>query len=159
MRGIGEIAGFLSREKVNFSVVGGYAVALHGAVRGTVDLDIIIEHTQEQFEACERALKKAGLEPRLPVSAKDVFQFRREYIERRNLVAWSFYNPRNPIEIVDVIITHDLKGLRSVQKKLGTGRIPVLSIEDLVAMKKASGRPQDLEDIKMLEEILRGKKD
>jgi hypothetical protein len=32
----------LERNKINYAVVGGYAVALHGVVRGTVDLDLII---------------------------------------------------------------------------------------------------------------------
>ncbi len=148
----------LVAEDVRFSIVGGFAVALHGAIRGTVDLDLVIEHSEQQFEACERAMKAAGLFPRLPVTAREVFQFRKEYIEKRNLIAWSFHNPVNPIEIVDIIITHDLKGMRSVRKKYAAGSIPVLAIPDLIAMKRQSARPQDLEDIKMLEEVQREQK-
>lgn len=159
MRPIADIIEYLRKEGVNYSIVGGYAVALHGVIRGTLDLDVVIEHSQEQFEACERALKKAGLVPRLPVSAKDVFHFRQEYIERRNLVAWSFYNPKNPFEVVDVVITHDLLSLQSVYKKMGTKKISVLSIEALIKMKEESARPQDIEDVKMLREIQSGSKE
>lgn len=159
MRPIAEILEHLNKAGVNYSVVGGYAVALHGVIRGTLDLDLILEHTQEQFEACERALKKAGLTPRLPVSAREVFQFRREYIERRNLVAWSFYNPSNPFEVIDVIITHDLTLLKRVHKKMGSTKVPVLCIEDLIKMKEESGRPQDIEDVKMLKDAQRGTKE
>ncbi len=153
MRPIAEILKFLQLEGVRYSIVGGYAVALHGIVRGTLDLDIIIEHTLDQFSACESALKKAGLISRIPVSAKDVFQFRKEYIEQRNLIAWSFYNPKTPLEVVDIVITHDLRTLNQVQKKLGSMKISVLSIDDLIKMKRDSNRPQDIEDVKMLEEV------
>lgn len=143
--------------EVPYALVGGYAVALHGAVRGTVDIDYIIEHSEDHFVACEKALRSIGLSPRLPVSAHEMFQFRKEYIARRNLIAWSFFNPTNPVEVVDVIITHDLAGLRAVSLRYGVDKVRALSVSDLIAMKRASGRPQDLEDIKMLES-LHGKK-
>ena len=155
---IERIVTHLRAENVNFSLVGGLAVALHGAVRGTIDIDLIIDHSLAQFEACERALITAGLVPRLPVKAREVFHFREEYIAKRNLIAWSFYNPTNPLEVVDVIITHDLRKLRSEHKRLGSGTIPVLALSDLIAMKRVANRPQDLEDIKALEAIRRGKK-
>ncbi len=143
---------------VNYALVGGYAVALHGALRGTVDIDFIIEHSEASFIACEKALTSIGLVPRLPVTAKEVFQFRKEYIQRRNLIAWSFYNPENPIEVIDIIITHDLGTLKSVTKRAGLERIRVLSLEHLIDMKREANRAQDLEDIKMLEAIRGNKK-
>lgn len=144
--------------KVSYSIVGGYAVALHGAPRGTVDIDCIIKHSKEDFINCERALKSIGLESRLPLNAEEVFNFRQEYIEKRNMIAWTFINPMNPLECIDIIITHDLRSLRSVRYKFGLHKVSVLSIDDLLDMKKASGRPQDLEDIKALEIIRERKK-
>ena len=144
------------KHQVPYALVGGYAVALHGAVRGTVDIDCVIAHSEAYFLACETALRAIGLVPRLPVSAREVFQFRQEYMLRRNLIAWSFYNPQNPIEVVDIIITHDLNDLNAVSMRTGIDKIRVLALSDLIKMKLASGRPQDLEDIKMLEN-LRGK--
>ena len=76
--------------QVKYAVVGGYAVALHGAIRGTVDIDFVIQLDRSQFEAAEKALLSIGLQPRLPVTATDVFDFREEYIRNRNLIAWSF---------------------------------------------------------------------
>ena len=140
--------------RVPHALVGGYAVALHGAVRGTIDIDCIIEHTEANFEACEEALRSIGLVPRLPISAREVFQFREEYITRRNLIAWSFYNPTNPIEVVDIIITHNLADFKVVSLRFGIHKVRVISLRDLINMKRASGRPQDLEDVKMLEGLL-----
>ncbi len=148
-----EVARALRRAKARFAVVGGYAVALHGAVRGTVDLDIILAFKKKDFAAAETALRGMGLAPRLPVSAGEVFDFREEYIRRRNLIAWSFADPRDPTRLVDVIITHDLDAMRVVKIRAGGEDLPVVGVEDLIAMKRASGRPQDLEDIRALKEL------
>ena len=80
---------------VRYAVVGGYAVALHGAVRGTVDVDFVINWSQQSLARAEDALKRIGLVSRLPITAGDLFQFRREYIDHRNLTAWNFYNPQD----------------------------------------------------------------
>jgi predicted nucleotidyltransferase len=71
------------------------------------------------------------------------------------LIAWSFYNPTNPLEVIDIILTHDLSDMKAVNKKMGLSTLKVLSVEDLINMKKKSGRPQDIEDIKVLKEILK----
>ena len=128
-------------------------MALHGAPRGTIDIDLIIRHAEKDFIAIECALKRMGFIPRVPVTAKEVFHFREEYIKRRNLIAWSFYNPLDPFEVIGVVLTHDLKSMSSVSKKLGLSQIRVLSIDELIKMKKQSGRPQDLEDVKILRKI------
>jgi len=80
----------LAGERVRYAVVGGHAVALHGAVRGTVDIDIALTWDLRSLQAAERALAEMGLVSRLPVGAADVFQFRDEYVRNRNLVAWNF---------------------------------------------------------------------
>lgn len=143
----------LERAHIRYVLVGGYAVALHGAVRGTVDLDFVIALEQSQFEALERALHTIGLVPRLPVTAAEVFQFREEYIHRRNLVAWSFINPDNPLEVVDILITHDADAMQTVTKQVDSLGIRIASIDELIAMKRVSDRPQDREDIKALEKL------
>ncbi len=143
--------------KVPFAIVGGYAVALHGALRGTVDVDIVIRLKKKDFLGAEAALKSLGLNSRLPVTAEEVFQFRQEYIERRNLVAWTFVNPNRPIEIVDIILTEDLSEHTITTIRVGKMSLPVLEIGELIAMKKRSGRPQDLEDVRALETIRKSK--
>ncbi|MCB0324114.1 MAG: hypothetical protein KDD69_11100 [Bdellovibrionales bacterium] len=143
----------LDRHQVSYALVGGYAVALHGAVRGTIDIDIVISHTLQNFVAVERALASIGLAPRLPVKAAEVFNFREEYIEKRNLTAWSFVNPADPSQIVDVIITRDLSRMETVRKKVKNSFVRIIAIEDLLEMKRASGRPQDLADIAALEQL------
>ncbi len=144
----------LQSHNVQFAIVGGYAVALHGAVRGTVDIDIVITLSESAFIKTESALRSLGLHCRLPVTAQEIFQFRKEYIEKRNLIAWTFSNPKNPTEMVDIILTHELHKKEIEFKNVGKFRIPVLKIPALIQMKSQSGRPQDIEDIKALEKLV-----
>jgi predicted nucleotidyltransferase len=150
---IERIARALKEHKVQFAVAGGWAVALHGAVRGTIDVDLVVVLTQKNLVLAEEALQSIGLHPRQPVNARDVYQFREEYIKNRNMIAWSFINKNNPAEIVDIILPEDLSILKAIQKQIGSTRVPVLSKTDLIRMKRKSGRPQDLEDIKALQEL------
>lgn len=143
----------LSKARVRYGLVGGYAVALHGAVRGTIDVDLVIRLEEGQFVRTERALRSIGLGPRLPVTAAEVFRFRREYIRNRHLTAWSFVNPALPSEIVDIVLTHDLADLETETMRVQGRRLHVVGIDDLIAMKRQSGRPQDKEDVRALQSL------
>ena len=143
----------LNKAGINYVVVGGYAVALHGAVRGTLDIDIALRWTKGNLVKTEDTLKGLGLNSRLPVTAEEVFTFRTEYINNKNLIAWNFYNPNNLSEQVDIVINFDAKGQKREIIKLSDSDIPILNLKALIRMKKNSGRPQDVEDIVALEKL------
>jgi len=145
------VTGVLASARVSYGLVGGYAVALHGAVRGTMDIDLVIRQEEAQFVRTERALRSIGLEPRLPVTARDVYRFREEYIRNRSLIAWSFVNPSLPSELVDVVLTHDLADLKTETFRVEGRRIRVVAVDDLIAIKLQSDRPQDREDVRALQ--------
>lgn len=143
----------LADHGVRYALVGGYAVALHGAVRGTVDVDVVVDWNLESLQGAEQALRDLGLVSRLPVGAVDVFNFRDEYVNNRNLVGWNFHNPDDISQQVDLVITYDLKGRRRQRVATASGPLFLLTMEDLVNMKRASGRPQDLADVEALERL------
>ena len=143
----------LNNGRVGYVVVGGYAVALHGAVRGTLDIDIALRWTKRDLEKAERVINDLGLVSSLPICAVDVYNFRDEYINNRNLIAWNFHNPDDVSEQLDIVINFDASGLKVIRKKLPGSTIPILNRKDLIQMKQSSGRPQDLEDIKALEKL------
>lgn len=144
----------LEAEKVTYAIAGGYAVALHGVVRGTVDVDIVIQWNLKNLQKAEKALKGLGLVSLLPLDAKNLYQFKDEYINNRNLIAWNFYHPLNPTQQVDLIIVYDLMGTKATKLiKTGAGTLRVLNLEELIRMKTHSGRPQDLEDVKALKQV------
>ena len=153
MTALSRICNALDRAGVRYAVVGGHAVALHGAVRGTVDIDIVLSWTRKTLVSAEKALLGLGLVSSLPISAIDIFEFRDEYINNRNLHAWNFYNPTDLTEQLDIVISYDLKGKRTKRIDLGDTSIHILSIGDLIKMKRESGRPQDLEDVTALEKL------
>jgi len=140
----------LEEFNVKYTLVGGYAVALHGAPRMTMDIDFMTVLSEKNLINAEDALRSMGLQSRLPISAREVAHFRKEYIEKRNLIAWSFINPKNPMEVVDILLTYDLSEMSTVTKKLDGISVSIVSIDDLIKLKKEAGRPQDLEDIRVL---------
>lgn len=147
------ICSALAAAGIRYAIVGGHAVALHGAVRGTVDIDIALAWSRKALVATEQALARLGLVSRLPVSAGQIYDFRKEFVENRNLLAWNFYDPNDLSLQVDVLIDYDLKGKRTKRIRLGDGSITVLSLNDLIEMKRKSGRPQDLEDVAALKRL------
>ena len=142
-----------NKSGVNYALVGGYAVAIHGAIRGTMDVDFILSWELSNFKKAEQALNKLGLVSRLPISAMDVYNFREEYINNRNLIEWNFYNPTRPSEKVDLIITHNLANVKTINIEYQNNKIVVISKKALIRMKKESGREQDLLDIEALKKL------
>jgi hypothetical protein len=153
-----EVASAMEKFKVPFVVVGGYALALHGIVRATMDVDFVIHLTEGNLQAAENALNSVGLQSRIPVRASDVYKFRKEYIEKRNLLAWSFADFKNPTRQVDILIDVDKDDLEVVKISVGGHKIPVVSLRSLQKMKEKAGRPQDLVDVQNIKEVLDGKK-
>lgn len=150
---LNKICSALADKGIRYAIVGGHAVALHGAVRGTVDVDIAVAWNLKTLRTTEQALQDIGLVSRLPVSASDVYEFRDEYVQKRNLIAWNFYNPDDLTEQVDIVITYDLKGRKVKAIETTGGIVHILNRQNLIDMKQASGRPQDLEDVKALRKL------
>lgn len=150
---IHKVCAALEQAKIPYAIVGGYAVALHGAVRGTIDIDIVIKWSLKNLQNVEIVLKELGLVSLHPITADNVFHFRDEYIQNRNLIAWNFYDPTNHAYQIDIIISYDLAHAKTKTIVTPSGSIKILSRDDLIKMKKASGRPQDLIDVDALESL------
>src|ERR1700722_19657761 len=112
---IHNICSALDKAGVAYAIVGGYAVALHGAIRGTVDVDVVVQWSLKNLQDTEKAFKQIGLVSLIPITAETLFHFRDEYIQNRNLIAWNFYDPSNPLNQVDIIINYDLKNKQNTK--------------------------------------------
>lgn len=145
-----EIVTELKAAKINYMIVGGYAVNFHGYSRNTVDIDLIIKLTLANLKKVEKILNGLGMVSKLPIDAASVFNFREEYIKNRNMIAWNFYSEENPTDQVDILITHDVSDFKAEKFKVGDMIFKVISKDDLIAMKKESAREKDLLDIKEL---------
>jgi len=145
-----ELVHALKKEKINYMIVGGYAVNFHGYSRNTVDIDIVIKFNLTNLKKIEKLLHSMGMISRLPIDAVSVYKFRQEYIENRNLIAWNFYTENDPTEQVDILIAHDVSDFKTERFRVGELELKVISKDDLIKMKKKSGREKDLMDIREL---------
>ncbi len=130
-----------NEKKIGYALIGGYAVGLHGAVRGTVDIDLVVSLEESTLIEVENVMAELGLVSKIPVSAPEVAKFRLEFIKKRNLKVWSFVNPDNPVDLVDLMLIHDLREFKIVRKKTAFGTINVVSIDDLMKPKKICAGP------------------
>lgn len=84
-------------------------------------------------------------------------KMRKEYIENRNLIAWSFVDFKNPTKQIDILINKDLKDLDIEYISFSGRKIPVASLKTLLKLKQEAGRPQDLVDIENIKRKLNEK--
>lgn len=129
----------LSAEGVEFMLVGAHALAAHGFVRATQDIDILVRPTPENASRVFAALKtfKAPL---------------------FNLVESDLVDPdviyQVGVEPNRIDIMNDISGVSWDEAWAGRTeitvegiRVPVLGIEEFVRNKRASGRPKDRADL------------
>lgn len=156
----------LNRRRVKYVVVGGVAVVLHGIVRLTVDLDLMIDLEKKNAERFIEALSSLGYVPKAPVNPADYAdsEKRESWRTKKNMIVFSFYNSKKPFEEVDVFIYNPIDFDEAYQKrkiyKVEGIPIPVASLDDLKTLKRISGRKQDTADIEaleLLEELLHEK--
>ncbi len=86
----------LNTAKIKYLVVGGVAVNLHGYVRFTGDLDLLVLLEEKNLEKISKVMKKLGYSERLPVSVmslKDEKQVN-EWLEKKNMKAFTFNPPK-----------------------------------------------------------------
>jgi hypothetical protein len=152
-----ELAVALEARGVRYALVGGVAVNLHGIPRMTYDVDLMVDMTASNLDACERALRDVRLRPRLPIAlATLVDAGERGRLEReRNLVAVTFTDSNDPLREVDVLVAPSLEPERVVQRSircpLGEIELRLASLDDLIELKRRAGRAQDLADLVHLE--------
>jgi predicted nucleotidyltransferase len=151
----------LNEEGVRYVAVGGVAVVLHGHMRMTADVDLVIDLEPEEARKAIRALGAAGLTPKVPVDPEDFADpdVRREWVEEKGMMVFTMQDPVDPRRTVDLFVESpmDFEGLweRARVVELSGTPIRIVSIDDLIEMKRSAGRPQDMLDVEALEELKR----
>lgn len=136
----------LERNAIPYIITGGYAVALHGYIRKTFDIDVITDNSLEGLIEIEYALMECGL-----VAEK----FGAQSIAKLKDVesSWYFINPKDNTQRVDIHLNFNALNMNSAIKRMQTYQVPIVTFEDLVKMKKASTDEKDKTDLKFLLEI------
>jgi hypothetical protein len=139
-----ELLSLFNELRVEFIIVGGYALAFHGAPRFTADIDILVRPEPENARRIVQALERFGF-------------------KSAGLTAEDFVNPDRVVQLgvspVRVDIMTSLSGVTSEEAFSGKvegryGDIPVYFIgrKQFVANKRAIGRKRDLADLEALGE-------
>lgn len=149
----------LALHKVDYLLIGGLAVSLHGVERATMDVDITVAMNPDNLSALIEAAKELRLSPVLPVPLESLRdpELMRQWHTERHLEAFALRTPDLAGVTVDVLlfppVEFDGMASRADVFKVANTAIQVVCIDDLIALKRAVGRPIDLADIEHLQRI------
>ena len=135
----------LQREGVEFMLVGGYAVALHGWPRMTFDIAFWLLANSENAAAVMRALKSFGA---------PLMDLKEEDFHRPGMVFQIGTAPQR-IDILSAVsgLSYADAQARAVAMTVDGLTLKVISLDDLIVNKRASGRPKDIADAMTLERM------
>jgi hypothetical protein len=143
---------------VDFVIIGGVAVVLQAMPRFTKDLDICYSTAQDNLDALGGVL--VDLKARLRGIPEEV-----PFVpEGRTLHQTQIMCLTTPVGDIDLLVnpegapTYKTLRRRADIVDLGGHSVRIASIEDMLAMKRAAGRPQDLTDVESLEAARRRKR-
>jgi hypothetical protein len=150
-----ELLATLDRHVVDYTVIGGVAVQVHGHRRTTKDLDVIPAPDEQNLRRLIAALAELDARPRdIPGAAIPTIE---------QLSAAAVVPPLTTRhgelhvlrEVAGAPRYRDLRA-RALVVELDGIALAIAGLDDLIAMKRASGRPADLRDIDALTAIERG---
>jgi hypothetical protein len=147
----------LNDADVRYLIVGGLAVVAHGYVRYTADVDIVLDLERDNALRAMKALNAIAYRPLVPVDAMDFAdeEKRRVWIREKNMLVFQMRNPDRESTRLDIFVKEPFafteEFAQAKWEEVAGIRAPVLRYDELIRLKRSSGRPQDLIDIDQLE--------
>ena len=138
---------FLNAHRVEFVIIGATAFPIHGYARATLDIDIFIRPEPQNAAQLLEAFRDFGYDVS-DITLEDLLT--KKVLIRQYLV-------ETDIHPFVSGVTFDQVWKNRVSGTYGNEKVFYASLDDLITMKQAAGRPKDLEDLKILQ-ILRQKK-
>lgn len=133
----------LNKRDVEYILVGGMAVILHGYVRTTGDMDVWVNRTKENYQKIAKAFVDFGM---------PVFDMTEPNFLSDNYDVWSFGMSPVKIELMTAVKGLDFDEAFKIAQFYTEENISIrfLHLNSLIQSKKASGRYKDLDDIEQL---------
>jgi hypothetical protein len=139
----------LAEHEVDYVLIGGLAVQTHGHVRTTNDADLIPAPDPDNLRRLAAALR--SLDARVLNPGEEGVEIDAKMLPKATI--WQFATRDGGIDVM-----HEVPGGRSygelsegaLHVQLGDADVPVVSLDDLIQMKLARGRPIDLADVASL---------
>ena len=120
-----------------FAFCGDYALALSGRKPNSAVASFAIAWNKQNLINVKKAMGRIGLVSRLPLQAKELYEFRKEYSERHGLKIWAFHNPEKEWEQAELELDLDLTGIEIVTCDVGDMVVPYI---DVLNANKQAGR-------------------
>ena len=138
----------LKEHKVRFVIIGATAFPVHGYSRATLDIDLFIEPSEANARRTRESLASFGYDVS-DITVDDLLT--KKVLIRQYLV-------ETDIHPFVKGISFDRVWTNRVKAKFGDVFVWFASLDDLIKMKKAAGRPKDDADLKFLRELKQKKK-
>jgi hypothetical protein len=151
----------LQEERVDYIVVGGLAINLHGVERATMDVDLVLAMDDANLRRFLSAATRLKLNPILPVPIEVLCDAKQldAWVREKRLIAFSLHSVSPNLPTVDIIVRpavpFNAMHRNRIEKDIGGVRFNLASIEDLIALKTGTGRKQDASDIEALKVVAR----
>ena len=146
--------------QARYLIVGGLAVVAPGYVRYTSDVDLVIALDAGNVLRSTNALAALGYRPRVPVSLQDFADpaLREQWVREKGMVVFQLFSDEHIETPIDVFVSmpfdFELEWSKATWLSVVEGlHAPVVALDELLAMKGAVGRDQDLIDISKLRKL------
>lgn len=158
MLAIDRLVGALNHHDVRFIIIDGMAVAAHGFVRATKDLDIVPASDRANLVRLAAALRQVSAEI-YGTGDFDASEFPYDPLDPDDLAAGGNFVLQTDAGRLDVMqwipgidadVAYDRLSSGAIDADILGHPVRVCSLEDLCVMKRTAGRPQDLEDLRHL---------
>jgi len=156
-RSVEAIVGALDAAGTRYLIVGGLAVAAHGYVRFTADIDIVLDPASEALRAAIEALRGLDYRPRAPVTIEEFADpaKRARWTREKGLTVFSLFSDLHPATEIDLFVEppfdFESAHARAARFEIAPGlQATFVGLADLIDMKRAAGRPQDHQDLEAL---------
>ncbi len=136
-------------------LIGGLAAVLHGSATLTQDVDICFARDEGNLQALAKALGELGAKLRGVGEPVPFVPDERTLGQSELLTLDTSAGPLDLVALPPGAPAYEVLRRRAERLDLGAFSVAVASVEDLIAMKRAAGRPKDLLAIEELEAIQR----
>jgi len=136
----------LNAHSVRYVVIGAAAFPVHGYARATLDVDLFIEPAAENAKRTRHALAAFGYDVS-DVSEEELLT--KKVLIRQNVLETDLHPFVAGVSFEQV-------WERRVTDRIGDTPAAFASLDDLILMKEAAGRPKDLEDLRVLRRLKAG---
>ena len=133
-----DVVEILQRERVDYAVIGAFALAVLGVIRATTDVDALLFTTPGRLAKLEKLFRRAGFGTELHTAEAD------DPVSGMLVLSDDF---RNHVELLGGLRNMDPEILsRTLEIKFRDETLRIVGREDFIAMKCFAGSPQDLLD-------------